>query len=55
MECFEELEKFFSLADLMYGVPPFYIDMLDNNCKDINEYFVKIRQQGGNEILNDKN
>ena len=55
MECFEELEKFFSLADLMYGVPPFYIDMLENKCKDINEYFVKIRQQGGNKILNDKN
>lgn len=55
MECFEELEKFFSLADLMYGVPPFYTDMLENKCKDINEYFVKIRQQGGNKILNDKN
>ncbi|MCI5636993.1 MAG: toprim domain-containing protein [Sarcina ventriculi] len=55
MECFEELEKFFSLADLMYGVAPFYIDMLENKCKDINEYFVKIRQQGGNKILNDKN
>ena len=55
MECFEELEKFFSLVDLMYGVPPFYTDMLENKCKDINEYFVKIRQQGGNKILNDKN
>ena len=55
MKCFEELEKFFSLADLMYGVPPFYTDMLENKCKDINEYFVKIRQQGGNKILNDKN
>lgn len=55
MECFEELEKFFSFTGLMYGIPPFYTDMLENKCKDINEYFVKIRQQGGNKILNDKN
>ena len=55
MDSFEQLEKFFYSTGLNYGVPFFYADMLDNNCKDINEYFVKIRQQGGNEILNDKN
>ena len=55
MDSFEQLEKFFYSTGLNYGVPFFYADMLDNNCKDINEYFIKIRQQGGNEILNDKN
>lgn len=55
MDSFEQLEKFFYSTGLKYGVPFFYADMLDNKCKDINEYFVKIRQQGGNKILNDKN
>ena len=46
LDSFEQLENFFTSTGLMFDIPFFYDDMLENRCKDINEYFIKQRQLG---------
>jgi hypothetical protein len=46
LDSFEQLENFFTSTGLMFDIPFLYDDMLENRCKDINEYFIKQRQLG---------
>ena len=54
LESFEKLEVFFREFNIKYDIPKFYENMLIDNCKDINEYYiVNKKQKKGNKAIHD--
>lgn len=50
LDSFEQLEKFFASTGLIYDIAPFYEDIINYRCKDVNEYYVKVKNKRKEEI-----